>query len=179
MINLIPPEGQKILRWEYVFRVGGTLGALFGGIFLMLAVALVPTYVLIGAQIKSSLAEAKKDNGEREAFAKADEEVKTTKALIRQLKSSVPPLTMSEAIEEINRVVPKGISFKTFVVDDKGGKILKIQAQGTATTREVLAELKSSLEASALFEKAEVPIADLARDVSLPFTITITLSEPK
>jgi hypothetical protein len=179
MINLIPPEGQKVLKREYIFRVGGTIAGLFGVVCLLLSVALVPTYVLIGAQIKGSLAEVEKEGGENEAFVKADEEVKETKALIRQLKTFAPTLSMSDVVEEITHVAPGGILFRTFLVEDKAGKILNIQAQGTASTREVLAQLKSALEASPLFEEAEVPIADLARDVNLPFTITITLEEPQ
>lgn len=175
MINLIPPEGQKVVKREYIFRVGGTLAFLFGGVLVALAIAFIPTYVLVDAQIKTLLAEAKRDKVEAESFAEADAEVKMTKSLIRQLRSLPPGIMVSGAIGVIQNLAPFGVTLGTFVVDEKDGKIESIKVQGTATTREALIRFKNALEASDMFAKAEVPIADLARDIDLPFMITLTL----
>lgn len=173
MINLIPPEAERVVKREYLFRVGGTLSLLVGATFVVLTVALVPTYVLIGAQINTSVRETE-TSGEDEAFREADAEVKTTRELVRQLGGETKGPRTSEAIEAIEALAPAGITLSTFIVEDGKGTIVRVQIQGTATSRETLASYRTAIEGSPLFAKAEVPIADLARDVDLPFTITVT-----
>lgn len=177
MINLIPPEAEKVVKREYVFRVGGTLALLLGGVFLVLTVALIPTYVLVGAQIHASLGETNGNDSDAEAFERADAEVKTTKDLLRQLQKTSPTISISDAVEEVRNLAPVSVVFKTIVVDNASGEVDKIQVQGVAPTRDAIARFKTSLESSSIFTKAEVPIADLARDVDVPFTVTITVAE--
>ncbi len=175
MINLVPPEAERLIKKEYYFRVGGTIAFLLAGVFLALTVALIPTYVLIAAQIQTSYdSHMVRDD---ESFKQADVEVKTVEQLLRQLTLESAVIPTSTAVEEIQALSSTGIAFKTFVIEDAGGVITRIQIQGTASTREALAQFKARVETSANFLKAEVPIADLARDVNLPFTMTITMAE--
>ncbi len=70
MINLIPTEGQKKLQREYQVRVVVIFSMLFGFVFLFLGVALVPTYVLVGAQMSSLQSEASQGSTKNDAFLK-------------------------------------------------------------------------------------------------------------
>lgn len=177
MINLIPPEGHRVIKREYVLRVGATYCFLFACISVLLTVALIPTYVLVGAQLNTLRLEVEKGSGGEEEFQKADEAVRITKDVLAQLKTRVGTVSMSNAINEVQNIAPSSITFKTFRVEESNGAIEKIQVQGVAPTREALARLRVLLEASSLFATAEVPIADLARDENLPFAITVTLSK--
>lgn len=172
MINLIPEEAESVVKREYALRVGGTLSFLLGAVFLVLTIALIPTYVLIDAQITTSVRQAE-ESGLSEEFARADSEVKTTRSLLRRLRGDVPAVLGSTAIEEIRSVAPSGISFRFFRIEEEKGTLKKVHVQGTASSREVLASFRGAVEQSDLFATAEVPIADLARDINLPFTMTV------
>jgi len=177
MINLIPPEGHRTVKREYLLRVGAVFALLFASVFVLLAIALIPMYVLINAQISTLALEIGQGDTNGDVYKKADGDVQMTKSILKQLEESMPTVTASVAITEIQNLALKGISFKTFSVDESKGSDKQIQIQGIATTREVLAQFKQAIETSSMFAKAEVPISDLARENNLPFKISVTLTK--
>lgn len=177
MINLIPPRGYKTVKYEYYLRVASTVGLLFAGVFILLSVALIPMYVLLGAQIKAFEVEQEQLGENEMAFEEADLEVTVTREMLAQLKRGPKTGTPSDIITEIREVAPLGIVFTNFIMNTTDGRIDKIQVQGQSSTREALASFKSALENSSYFETVELPIADLARDENLPFAISITLAK--
>jgi Tfp pilus assembly protein PilN len=178
MINLIPPDGQKVLKTEYVLRVGATFGILFGVVLLLVVVAHIPTYVLVDAQIKSLDTSMVQYNNEREDTRELDEEVKRAKTITAQLGVTDDTISATALLTELQRVMPNAITLKSFAMqtDDKGDAT--VQVQGIAPTREALAAFKVAVENSEMFAEAQIPISDLAKDTDLPFAVTITL-EPE
>ncbi len=179
MINLIPPEGHKAARHEYLFRVSAAIALLIAGVGLFLTVALIPTYILIGVQTNEVTQQLTQNSGTEEILKKADSETKRSNEIMSQLKKSSTTVDMSELVEEVERLAPSTITFKSFTIDATKGALQKLQVQGEAPTREILAKFKTELETSSLFMKAEIPIADLARNIDVPFAITITVAKPK
>lgn len=179
MINLIPPQGQRVARQEYMLRVTSTFFILFGILGLFLTVACIPTYVLITAQMKVIDAENQQNAPNQETVRKAENEVLQANNIVAQLKASPSSNSYITYIEEILKTAPEGISFKTFTLGTTGGVFDMIQVQGTASTRETLSRFKTALEATDMFTKAEVPIADLVRETNLPFVIAITVKQEK
>jgi len=177
MINLIPPEGQKSVRKEYTLRVLATMSFLFGFIVVLLSVAHIPTYVLVGAQINDLDAITAQDIERDEAIRIVEDEVKLTRSIIAQFKRNQGITNPTNIFYEINSRSSDEILFKAFILQSGNKNTRTVQVQGVATTREALAQFKTSLESSSLFSQAEIPISDLARDTELPFTITITLTE--
>lgn len=177
MFNLIPPRGKKIVKYEYYLRVGGTLALLFAGVFLLLTVALVPTYVLLEAQIKALESEQQQSAEDEDIFQVADREVTLTREMLAQLKRAPRTKLPSTVISEIRDIASPTITLHNFTIASEVGVVETVQIQGQAPTREVLAGFKSALEESALFDSVTLPIADLARDENLPFAITITLEK--
>ncbi len=177
MINLIPPEGHKVMRREYLLRAWSTILLLFSCVVIFLTIALIPAYVLTNAQIKAFELETEQKNGNDDIYANVEKEVQVANSMLNQFKTPSPSMFSSAVIEEIKNSAPASIAFSTFQVNTTGVVIDTVQIQGVAPTREALAQLKLKLEASPMFEKAEVPIADLAKDTNLPFTITITLAQ--
>ncbi len=177
MINLIPPEGHKMIRREYFLRVGSTILFLFSGVIVCLTIALVPRYVLIGAQIKTTEAGANQEEVNNDVYQAVEKEVTNVNSILSQFKRVSAPIFSSTVIELVRSTAPTSITFETFIVNSSGDYVDSVQISGVAPTREALAELKSRLEASSVFDKAEVPIADLVRDNNLPFTITVTLEK--
>lgn len=179
MINLIPPKGHKAAKYEYYLRVAATFCFLFSGVFILLVVAMIPTYVLVGAQIDAFETEKQQLVESSTALTSADAEVKLTKEILAQFKRLPERPESSAIISEILSVAPAQISFTSFIISAHEKTVDSVQLRGQAPTREALADLKRDLEGSDMFEKAEVPIADLARDVDVPFAITVTLSKQK
>lgn len=176
MINLIPPEGFRVLKHEYLLRVGATCGFLGGGVLLIFTTTLAPTYILTHAQIQEYQARVDRVGDEAQSFADAQKEVEKTQTLLVQLYTNISAPLASNVIREIERVTPNGITFKTFYMESTKGVAKTVQLQGTASTRESLIQFKNHLEASEMFEKAGIPIADLARDVNLPFAFGVTFA---
>jgi hypothetical protein len=179
MINLIPPNGAAALRYEYILRIVSVYGVILGGIFLASAALMVPTYVLTSAQLKTAHSNSEEMEKTKEAFAKAAGEIKQVNAVMSNLRFEENPVTYSEIIEEVVRSASEGITLSTFKASHEGETIRTVVVQGVASNRRSLARFKDALEASLLFEKAELPISDLARDTNLPFVVTLTMGGPK
>ncbi len=177
MINLIPPEGYQMIKNEYLLRVGAVYCFLITGVCVFLSVALIPKYVLLDAQIKEVTSLVLQGNSTNSAVKNTEKEVSRTKTVLAQLKAEEKSFYISTAIDEIQQASSQGVVFKTFSIEGVKGEVKTIQVQGTAATREKLVQFKNKLEESALFENVEIPISDLARDVALPFSISIQLSK--
>ncbi len=171
MINLIPPEGHRLLKREYLLRVSSTFLVLLGFLVLVLASAHIPAYVLVDSQMQVLDTAVEKEGERKGAVEEVEEIVKRSSVLVGRLKSSPSQSVETTAIlGEIQKHALQGISLETFQIQNTG----VVLVQGVAATREVLAQFKASIESSDLFLKAEVPISDLARDTKLPFGMTIT-----
>lgn len=178
MINLIPPHGHTALRHEYVLRVITMYAFIFCGILLASTALMAPTYILTGAQLKAVRSDNPDMEHIRASFEAASDEIKIANAIMGQLRFNETDRTYSKVIEEIVRSADSGIVFMNFQASHTEGALTEIVVQGTAKSRNTLASFKTVLEESPLFEKAVIPIADLARDTNLPFAVTITLSAP-
>lgn len=175
MINLIPPAGHKAIRTEYLMRVGATYCLLFAAVAILLMVALIPTYVLVRAQMSGAIAHEGTQKQDTD-IVQIENDVAQTEAIIAELKKIPDAPRMSTIIHEIEKSAPGGISFDNFTVGHVNNTLGPIQVQGVADRREDLVAFKQALEAHTLFETASVPIADLARDREVTFSMTIVLS---
>lgn len=173
MINLIPPQGHRTIRTEYMMRVGATVAVLFSVVAVLLAVALIPTYVLVRAQMHAFSAEDAANAGEADSADIADE-ITRTEAIVSELKKRQETTDTSVLIHAIETSAPSGVSFRNFSFGSAKDTPAPIQVQGVAARREDLIALKQGLERNALFASALVPISDLAKERDLSFTITIT-----
>ena len=177
MINLIPPEGYKMMKREYLLRVGAVYCFLFSVVCVLIGTALIPMYVLVRAEINEMSLESVREQGTAEMLRNVDATITITNSVLSQLTTKERTFLVSAAIDEIQRLAPEGVTFETFYIDGARDDAEKIQVQGASPTREKLAQLKTLLEASEMFQTVEVPISDLARDVNLSFTITILPSK--
>jgi len=107
-----------------------------------------------------------------------EEDMVRTEAILTELRKVPNTPQMSVLIREIESAANRGISFRNFSLQSDPKALTPIVVQGTASRREDLVALKQAIEAHELFASAEVPLADLAKEREVPFTITITLAEP-
>lgn len=179
MTNLIPPQGHKTLRREYIARVFSVYAFLLGGVFIALTALVVPTYVLVDTQLASVTLQNGAALNVDTTYKEAEAEIRRTNEILNQFSAEATPIYPSRILAEIHEIAHEGIAFERFQVKQapKGSKEKDvITVQGVASSRTALAAFKDALNGSALFEDAVVPISDLARDADLPFAINLVLS---
>lgn len=181
MINLIPKEAHLVIRHEYRYRVIGTFSFLFGVVFLIFGIALIPKYILINTQIKEFELDIEKESGKASTVYNYSAEIERSNLIIGQLKKqSFRDVEVTTFIREIEKIAPPDITFRGFSVKEgDNASITAIEVQGTAPTRESLALFKENVKQSPLFESAEVPLSDLARKTEIPFTSTLKVEQKK
>ena len=175
MINLTPPFGKRIIKIEYILRLGSVYLILLSGVFLSGAALLLPTYVLTRAQY--DVARVAEENREikQDIFDAALDTFGDINAVMVQLSTLSRGEPKSRFIEEVVRNAPAGIVLSSFSfgVSDTGEKTLTLE--GRSTTRAALVEFRSAIESSHVFRNVEIPIADLARDVDSPFRMSLII----
>lgn len=178
MSNLIPPTGRTSLKREYLVRLLSVYAQLMTVVFFALTALSVPTYVLVNTQLQSTSYRSTEEGGAEDSFREAEAVITDANELLAQLGAPQRFLSATKILDEIRAYAVPGITFETYQIKE-GGEAKKpeliVQVQGVADSRTTLAALKLSLESSPLFERAEIPISDLARDAELPFVISLTL----
>lgn len=178
MTNLIPPQGHRALRREYIARVFSVYAFLLGGVLIALTALVVPTYVLVDMQLASVTFQNTAALDVDTSYKEAEAAIKHANDILAQFAGDTKQVLPSRVLREMQSVAHTGITFEKFQVQfaPKGAKEGDlILVQGSADSRASLAAFKDALNASPLFENAVVPISDLARDADLPFAITLTL----
>lgn len=175
MINLLPPSGFTALQKEYTFRMAATYGLLLASVAILLTVALIPTYVLVRAQMNGAIAHDA-ETKESADIAELESDVARTEATLAVLKKQPKVSTMSTFVHAVEASAPSGISFKTFSVGYEKNTLTALTLQGTAQRREDLIAFKRALEAQPVFISATIPISDLAREQNISFSMTIGLA---
>lgn len=175
MTNLIPPHARINVIREYWLRVATVWALLLSCAVVAISALLIPTYVSLQSQIsflkssESTLTEDHKDVSSIESV------IERTNALALQLAAPDAMLSIGKVIDAVNDSVPPGVTLRTYRVVRNGTSIDSVEVQGVASSRTALADLKTRIEAHALFTDANVPISDLIKESNLPFAIVITL----
>jgi hypothetical protein len=176
MINLLPPEAHARVKREYWVRVFSVWSFLLSVAFFVTALLLTPSYVLLKSELKALELDASTQSDGEEAYLLAEEQIREANEIVKQLDVEEPKVTISEILTTVDRIAREGIELRTYSIAREGRSVNTFQVQGTAASREALAAFKTELERDALFESANVPISDLAREEDLPFVITLTIT---
>ena len=179
MSNLIPPQGHTSVTREYIVRILSVYGFLLASVLVALSALVVPTYALVNTQLGINVLQDPAGNTMSNVFRDAENTIEQANELLTQLAVPSRSIHASELLKEIQKSAREDITFKNFQIEqtqEKDSRRITVQVQGIAGSRSALARLKENLETSPLFEHAEVPISDLARDAELPFVITLTVT---
>lgn len=176
MINLIPPEGATLVRWEYLLRVAVVWFTLLACTAAIVALTLVPTYVLLYARADAlSVAYTRLMKDDEEVYRAAQKSIQDANALAGQLSRPAVTVTPSHIFGRISEQLPEDVTLGGFLYTYDGTGP-SLQVAGTADTREALVHFRDMLERDPLFVDAVVPVSSLAKDVLVPFTMTLTLA---
>ncbi len=173
MINLIPPEGQRIVRREYLARVGAVFSLLATGALLAGALLLLPTYILLTHQLNTTTDQAAYPEAES-GYAEATRSLADASRLAKRLEAADNSAAASEILAHIDAGRPSAVALIGLTINQRpdGAEIV---ARGTAETRESLRQFVDTLKRDAFFLDARVPVSDLARDTNLTFTLSLSL----
>lgn len=174
MINLIPPDGRKIVAREYWVRVISTWCLLATLALIVGTVLLVPSYVLTNTHLEA-IREQTNENLEGELdYKEAESAIKRANELSRKLNTNTPYVRLTEIVDAVDVEVTSGIIIRNFRINDDG-ELVRVEVQGIAATRPDLSSFKSRLESIPLVEGVDLPISNLALEEELPFTVTLIL----
>ena len=175
MINLLPPAARKSVVREYWLRVSAVWLFLLGTGCLIVAVLLLPTYMLIHTQINTLDSQVSASTAKASTFdvsAAALIQASTDAAILTQGASSTP---FSHYLKLIETLAGPDITLRdvTYVKTTESGKLT---LAGQAATRQSLANFRDALEADPVFQNVNLPISSLIKDRDLLFSLDITIA---
>jgi microsomal dipeptidase-like Zn-dependent dipeptidase len=174
MINLIPPTAQKEVKREYWIRVATVWMTLMGVALAAAVVLYIPTYVLIQSQLVSYTEEFEQIHTENQAFTEAKKVLTRSNEIATALgaRSTLPSYTA--VIDHLENNAGEGIVLLgyDFIADED--TLSKIEVAGTAATRAALTEFSQILQEDEYFSEVDLPLAQLAQDRNIAFTLTLT-----
>lgn len=174
MINLIPQAAKANLRKEYIVRALSVWALLISLALFASGVLLLPTYVLYTKQIHTATAASESLKEKDASFKTIESTLTEANAFATQLSKSLDSVKASDILTHIEDALPSEVVLEGLnVVQEKN--TLRIEARGTARTREALRHFTDALKRDAFFADAQVPISDLAQDTNLSFTVSLTL----
>ena len=180
-INLIPQEWQKVYEERGIRRFISlitTVLILFG---LFVTTSFIGSWFYLKNTNQRLLTQIEK---EKEIFEAKDpkhlrefaEDFNQRVAILSFLQKHKQYWSM--LFVELKNLKPPGVEITKFSTDKKG-KIIKINLEGRAFSRDDILQFKQNLEDSAMFEHIELPLSSLSVKENVIFEMNFTVSEDK
>jgi hypothetical protein len=179
MANLIPAAGKHQIVWEYRTRVAVVWMMIFGFACTVVAILMVPTYVLVDAQYRAMNDRLAAANSQ-EKFEAIKGELDAARELAKYIQATHSEYSFTAYIEDLEALI-EGVAVEldkyqfASVVEKKSSRIV-LTVAGTAESREELAKFKDAAAQLSWVEAAELPLSSLAGGEDVPFTMQLTLS---
>lgn len=172
--NLLQPEQKKELDIEYYVRLLTVTALMLTGAVIIGATALIPVYMqVIGEMsVNEEKYEMLKENIDDTKLL--TDEVSRSSTMMALLEEKSSQVKLSTLLTEVLSVRPHGITITGFAFSATS-KTLSIL--GIASTRDLVVPYAQTIETNKYFEKAPVPISNLAKNTNLDFQIAIVLAE--
>lgn len=179
LINLLPPERQRVIARGYLLRLGVVTAILVIALTLIAGLLLLPSYVLL---TQSAFAKATRLSNLEIILSSADE--KSLSAHLAILSSDAAALvalgkapSASAAVRAALAVSRPGVVLSGFVYTPAAGETAGTLAiSGTAATRDALRTYQLTLESAPFAVIVNLPVSAYAQDTNITFTITVTLT---
>ncbi len=173
MINLIPPSAKKQVRKEYWVRVFSVWMMLVASSFVIVAFLHMPTYVLIKSQLAVFANEFTEASVQNEAFKEAEATVVQSNQIATLLASDEKVTLFTTLIEVLETLAGSKVTINSFIFQRDNNTISPITISGQAYSRQSLVAFSEAIKTNKLFESAEIPLSNLAKDRDIPFTISV------
>lgn len=181
MINLIPSKEKKEIAWGFYYRLMVLLFVITGVSFLVILVAILPSYFI--SSVKVNLVKAKLEMQKNEPVPLPQEQ---TLATIKDVNSK---LTLVEKTESNKFIISQKVINAVLVKKVPGIQITdisyenstpnsytsskKISVEGIATSRSVLLMFRQALEDDATFKNVNLPISNFIKESNIQFYLSL------
>lgn len=175
MANLLPPIARTKIKREYWLRVITVWVSLLGTAFLMLATLQIPAYVLVTEQLKVFNNWYNETGVDKDQLQYLSDVTEYSNSLSLLLNNNSESILFSDVMSEVEMVATDLVEIDNIKLVRNAGKIEAFTITGKAKSRIKLADFRNNLETSEMFGTATLPLANLAKDIDVPFTITVTM----
>jgi len=178
MVNLIPQNAKRTVVIEYYVRVVTVWLWLLTAALLVLGILMFPVGLLVKLQLSALDASFEEAQAGSDAYQVSEKLIQESNALVQELVrvNTLQPVWDDVAI--IYSLVPKRVTISSVSLAREGGVVKKITVTGNAATRSDLATTRDILKANSRFTKVALPLSNLAKDVDLPFSVTLEVKQP-
>jgi hypothetical protein len=176
MINLIPPEAQRRITYEYGARVVTVCLLLWALAGVVVGVATLPSYLLVTERLQAVSVDL------AAATASADSDSAVSRALIvaseqaRLLREAENTQRFSTLVAVVEAAAGSGVSISSYDFGRDGQALRPVVVGGNAASRQALAAFRDALLAQPLVEEVNLPISNFARDRDIDFSLSISVS---
>lgn len=175
MVNLISPKQRAKLEHLYVLRLATLLGLTVAAVAVFVAVLLLPSYLLIRAEVDQAaeyVAAAQAIASER-AKGQSPETLQRFQESVSLLTDAGRPPATNRVLELATQDVPKGIAISSISIAYSEKRDAHVTLSGTARTRAELIAYSNLLKRTPELTNVTVPVSDLVADVDSTFTLTL------
>lgn len=178
LTNLLPPEREKILSRDYVFRIVVITAVLVTALTGAAAVLLVPTYTLLNInaddkRIRLTAMESKLSSVDESTLSARLAILSNNTAALTALSNAPHASTVIRNVLAISR---PGIVLSSFSYAPSAGNSGTLVISGSSGTRDALRSYQLALQGAPFARSATLPVSAYADDTDIAFTITVTLS---
>ncbi len=176
MINLLPPNARKQVQVEYWIRVSSVWVILLGCACIIIGLLMVPSLILVQAQLAVYDGEYQAASTQNSVYEKLEQDVQVANGIATQLGTSDGDRLFSNIISEVEGIAARTVVLNSIAFSRTDIGVQSVQITGESASRLLLVEFRDALENSPLFDSAALPLANLAKDKDVPFSITIIVS---
>jgi hypothetical protein len=141
----------------------------------IVTILLVPAYVLVTSQSAAYAGAVSEAEGQSNQFTEIESIITKTNSIATLLTTEEQTPRTSTLLMAVTKAANEDIVLTGFTRELAVPDIL---ITGEASTRASLAAFKAALEVSGVFARVELPVASLASERDIEFTMTLSLPAP-
>lgn len=178
MINLLSQENKDAIKREYSMRVL-TIVTLF-----LLALTILGTAFLIPSYLAVSTSEKIEREELDQLKAKRDPEFDALYGVVRATNAKLALFSEGEKKESLPLdILSPVLSTRggTIMIDEiaySGGDKKELALRGMAVSRDALLSYTQALESTGLYEKIDIPLSVLLKDINIEFNLSVKKKNP-
>lgn len=176
MINLIPTHARHYVKVEYWVRVISVWLLLFAVAFLIIASLLIPSLVLIRAQLAAYSGTYQTASEKNDVYQGLEKSVSTANGIASELVHIKSEALFSKLIVDLESVALDKVSIDSVSLSREDDAVESIRVSGGAISRAALVDFRDSLEAHSSFDSVNLPLSNLAKDKDVSFNVVIVIS---
>lgn len=181
MINLLPEQYKLRFSTEYRWRVAIVIMVFIDALIVIGMTLLVPVYLYSHAEATTTATQVEHTSQASNLHDGLVAQTATLSATLKALNDaslSTISFTKIMSIVSGDKTNADRITGINYTINAAPGKTTTITLvlQGTAATRNDLANFVATLKGESRITNVNIPISDYAADTDVPFNITITAS---